>query len=120
MASVHLFGDLWTGKVVKVSMWCDSKHVRGVLRKKSSDDEFLMICTRWLCQAAHLKRFRWKVFYINTKDNLLADMLSRDAEDEFWEEIRLMRLKKGFFPVDLEPTPMSLPREVSDFYNASL
>jgi len=82
VAAVHTFEkDIKPGEYLK--LWCDNQGVCGVFTNKNSDDLFLMDCLRWLVMFAVERKIRFKIDYINTKDNTLADPLSRFNIEEF-------------------------------------
>ncbi len=74
-----------------VHIYCDNTTVVEVLKSKNSNDLFLMDCLRWICYIAYDYDIRFKIDYITTKKNVLADALSRFAIKKFYEEIK----KKG-------------------------
>ena len=64
---------------------CDNKTVESVLISKNSADLFLMQGVRWICMFAVIRKIRFFIKYIWTKNNVIADALSRfdpkEAED---------------------------------------
>ena len=73
----------------------DSKHAESALRAKSSKDEFLMDRVRWTTRWAAVEwDVRFHIDYVNTKDNTMADLLSRFEHKKFKGLAKEMCAKK--------------------------
>lgn len=85
LVSLQLFGSHFTGKYVRVH--CDNTTAIMGVRKWSSRRNDLMFLLRQL----HLLMIKFKCYiyidYISSKDNYLADLLSRDKFNEFFRRL---------------------------------
>ena len=61
----------------RILIRCDNKIVESVLKSKNSADLFLMQGVRWICMFAVRRKLRFFIKYIWTKNNVIADALSR-------------------------------------------
>ena len=115
---VKLFAERWKGENVEVTFWRDSTHAQSALRNKSSGDEFLMLCTRWICREAVRLGFRFRVERISSEDNKLADYLSRCRLDLFWKRIEAKQADGWTGRMNRQQTPVVYPNAVYDFFNS--
>ena len=74
-------------------LYCDNTNVVDALTRKRSDDAMMMACVRWICQWMVRNQYRYFVKYVKTKDNVLADALSRYSVEDFKSECERIRLK---------------------------
>ena len=74
----------------------DSKHAESALRAKSSRDEFLMDGVRWTTMWAVEWDARFHIDYVNTKDNTMADLLSRFEHRKFMGHANKICAQKGW------------------------
>ena len=103
VAAVHTFEkDIKPGTYLK--LWCDNEGVCGVFTNKNSNDLFLMDCLRWLCMFAVERKVRFKIDYINTHENTLADPLSRFEINKFINNARAENM-----PIKPNMVKMNIP-----------
>jgi len=88
----------------RILLRCDNKMVNAIIMNKNSKDLFLAQAIRWLCMFAVKKKVRFYIQYIWTKNNVIADALSRFDEEAALKEVhrkrhpRPVRLVEAHFP----------------------
>ena len=83
-------------KGMRIMLRTDNKNCESALINKGSKDEFLCDATRWLTMYAVKEGIRMHVDYVNTKDNKMADWLSRFDMKLFLKEARKLCREKGW------------------------
>ena len=75
LASCHLWGDQWTGKLVYI--FCDNDAVVETLEKKKPKNEKMLELLREFLYIVCVKKFTPAFKKIGTKENIIADFISR-------------------------------------------
>ena len=81
---------------MRIMLKTDNTNCECALINKGSEDEFLCDATRWLTMYAVKEGIRMHVDYVNTKDNKMADWLSRFEMKPFLKEARKQCDEKGW------------------------
>ena len=76
------WSQAWSGK--RILFHCDNMSVVNILRSGTSRNPLLMALVRSLLYLAAVNCFEFSATYINTKDNDVADALSRLDWHRFW------------------------------------
>ena len=75
IASARLWGDEWAGRTIIV--WCDNDAVVDTVVNKKPRDQALLSLLREFLYIVVTKKFFPVMRKIDTKDNFLADFISR-------------------------------------------
>ena len=89
----------------RVWIYCDNKGVRDIVNNTTSGCRNCMRLMRMLMLKCLKNNLRIFVIYVKSADNILADHLSRMRINDFWKEVRKMK-------IDMNPTPYPLPSEL--------
>ena len=84
--SVLLWGHLYTNKRIK--LYCDNENVVRILDENSSGCKNCMVLVRILVKACLSWNLRIFGQHVRTKDNYLADALSRFQMKRFWRDVQ--------------------------------
>lgn len=77
---VQVFSEFLTNR--RVVMYCDNQAVVSVVNTGRARDKLLQRCLRWLCHVLAEIDCLIKLKYIDTKENRMADSLSRSHQGE--------------------------------------
>ena len=80
IVSARVWGDLWTGQSMVI--WCDNDAVVDTITYRRPKDPSLLSLLREFLYVVVTKKFFPVVRKINTKDNFLADFISRRHETD--------------------------------------
>ena len=102
LASSRLWGDSWTGKVTYI--YCDNDVVVETLDKKKPKDPKMLELLREFLYTVCIKKFTPVFRKIGTKQNSLADFLSRchdpDKTAQYFEKEQLPMRKLVKLPAE--------------------
>ena len=100
LVAIKLWGISWAGK--RILIHCDNQNVCNSINNQKPKDDGLQECLRELIYFESLYSFKIGAIYIETKENHLADFLSRSINsldhEKYFKQCNLSPKKRIFVP----------------------